>query len=295
MGHSIRILFFGYSQLGYDAVQFLNRTYHLVGVVTHLPNSGYTEPFPLVSDYAKQHNIPVFTPSQPDLGTFTQTFRDLAPDLILSVYYRYLIPVEILQIPTLGAYNMHGSYLPHFRGCAPINWAIIKGAKTTGVTLHEMVAKPDAGAIIDQRSCSIDLDDTAGMLSEKMRPLSLDILKAALPQIINGTCVKQSLDVKQGSYFGRRTPKDGCIDPKVQTAQQVRDLVRALQPATHYPPAYLETPAGHLLIHDVSVASEPPALKLHENIPHVYTDTEGALWVSCLDDTWVKINRSTQN
>lgn len=294
MGKPIRILFFGYSQLGYDAVQYLNRTYHLVGVVTHLANAERVEPFPLVSDYAKQHHIPVFTPNLPDLGVFTQIVRDLEPDLIVSVYYRYLIPVAILQIPPLGAYNMHGSYLPHFRGCAPINWAIIKGAKTTGVTLHEMVEKPDAGAIIAQRICPISPDDTAGMLAEKMRPLSLDILQTSLPQIVNGRCEKQFWDVGKGSYFGRRTPRDGCIYPEIQSAQQVYDLVRALQPATHYPPAYLETLSGNLYIHDVSVVSNPPEIIPHVAIPYLYTDVQNTLWLLCSDKTWVKINHSTQ-
>ena len=70
--------------------------------------------------------------------------RDLAPDFLFSFYYRNMLPAAVLAMPKRGAYNMHGSLLPRFRGRAPVNWAIVRGARETGATLHAMVAKPDA-------------------------------------------------------------------------------------------------------------------------------------------------------
>jgi len=210
--------------------------------------------------------------------------------VIISVYYRHIIPMNILNIPQLGSYNMHGSFLPHFRGCAPINWAIIKGEKSTGVTLHEMVEKPDAGAIIDQRSCTIADNETAGELVEKMRPLSLNILKTAIPKIINGTQEKTFLDIRKGSYFGRRKPEDGRINPLTQTAYEVHNLVRALQPSPQYPPAFLEAKGKKFSIHKTDMSIEDPNTDFdNPRIGELYTTENQEHWLYCKHNTWIKI------
>jgi methionyl-tRNA formyltransferase len=285
-----KILFFGYSQLGYDAFQYLVDHFNVVGVVTH--NTNRDEPcwFDLVEDYANKYDIPVFKPEASALALFTETVQELNPDLIISVYYRHMIPMPILDIPQLGAYNMHGSFLPHFRGCAPINWAIVKGAKTSGVTLHQMVEKPDAGPIIEQRSCTIGDNETAGELVEKMRPLSLEILKIAIPKIIEGREEKTFLDIKKGSYFGRRTPEDGRIDPLEQTAQEVHNLVRGLQPSPQYPSAFLEIDGHKVFVHKTDISESQPkdAIK-NAKIGDLYAATDQETWLYCKNGTWVKI------
>lgn len=285
-----KILFFGYSQLGYDAFQYLVEHFNVVGAVTHNTNKAEFCWFDLVEDYAKKHGIPVFKPEASALELFTATVRQLNPDLIISVYYRYMIPMCILDIPKLGSYNMHGSFLPHFRGCAPINWAIIKGAKTSGVTLHQMVEKPDAGAIIEQRSCAIGDNETAGELAEKMRPLSLDILKTAMPNLLIGQQKKTVVDMKEGSYFGRRKPDDGRIDPLKQTAQEVHNLVRALQPAPQYPSAFLEIAGHKFFVHKTDVSEPRPTGTIEDaRIGMLYTVADQEKWLYCKNGTWVKI------
>ena len=284
-----KILFFGYSQLGYDAFQYLVDHFNVVGAVTHHTNKAEPCWFDLVEDCAVKYSIPVFKPEISVLEAFTETVKDLKPDLIISVYYRYMIPMCILNIPPLGSYNMHGSFLPHFRGCAPINWAIVKGAKKTGVTLHEMVEKPDAGAIIEQRSCTIGDNETAGDLVEKMRPLSLAILKAAMPKIIDGTQEKTFVDVKKGSYFGRRKPDDGRINPLEQTAQEVHNLVRALQPFPQYPPAFLEIDGHKFFVYKTDVTALPKEGIYNATVGKLYTVEGQEKWLFCKNGTWVKI------
>ncbi|HCU07208.1 MAG TPA: formyltransferase [Holosporales bacterium] len=285
-----KILFFGYSQLGYDAFQYLVNHFSVVGAVTHHINKAEPCWFDLVEERAEEYGIPVFKPEISALESFTETVEQLNPDLIISVYYRYMIPMRILDIPQLGSYNMHGSFLPHFRGCAPINWAIVKGAKTSGVTLHEMVEKPDAGAIIAQRSCIIGDNETAGELVEKMRPLSLEILKTAIPKIIDGTQKKTCVDIKKGSYFGRRKPDDGCINPLEQTAQEVHNLVRALQPASQYPSAFLEIDGHKFFVHKTDVSAQPQKESIQNvSIGALYTLNDQEKWLYCKNGTWVKL------
>lgn len=296
MKKQTKILFFGYSQLGYDAFQYLAENFDVVGAVTHKTNNAAPCWFDLVEDHANKCGTPVFKPEPSDLAFFTETVKNLNPDLIICVYYRYMIPMNILNIPQLGAYNMHGSFLPHFRGCAPINWVIVKGEKSTGVTLHEMVEKPDAGAIISQRSCTIGTNDTAGELVEKMRPLSLDILKKTIPHIINGTQSKTFLDIKKGSYFGRRKPEDGRISPLIQTAEEVHNLVRALQPSPQYPPAFLEINGRKFLVHktDISAGLQKGTIS-NPTVGTLYATDNQENWLYCKNNTWLKIcNFTTQ-
>src|SRR5213078_2061387 len=85
----------------------------------------------------------------------------MQPDLILSVYYRHMIGQAILDLPPLGAFNMHGSLLPKYRGRAPINWAVLHGEPRIGMTLHRMVKRADAGAMVDQEGVDISSQDTA--------------------------------------------------------------------------------------------------------------------------------------
>src|SRR5262249_22622587 len=134
------------------------------------------------------------------------------PDLIFSFYYRALIPTALLAAAKAGAFNMHGSLLPLFRGRAPVNWAVLHGATQTGATLHEMVAKPDAGAIVDQQAVPILPDDTAREVSDKVTVAAEQVLWRSLPAIVAGDAPRRVNDLAKGSYFGARRPEDGRID-----------------------------------------------------------------------------------
>jgi methionyl-tRNA formyltransferase len=149
----------------------------------------------------------------------------------------------LLAIPRRGAFNMHGSLLPKYRGRVPVNWAIIHGETETGATLHEMVVKPDAGRIVDQEAVPILPDDLAIDVFGKVTGAAGRVLARSLPRLVDGSAVLRAQDLSKGSYFGGRRPEDGRIDWN-QSAKRVHDLVRALAPP--YPGAFTEVEGKRL-------------------------------------------------
>jgi methionyl-tRNA formyltransferase len=233
-------LVFAYSQLGHDCLRYLiedQTHFTVVGVVTHDDNPSEHIWFDSVKDLALSKGIPVFTPLSLIENTIVEDLIALQADAIFSFYYRFMIPEAILHSAPLGAYNMHGSLLPKYRGRAPVNWAILNGESETGVTLHVMVAKADAGAIVDQAATPIGPDDTAGMVMDRLNTLAVEVLKRNVEAIANGTSARLPNDISQGQYFGGRSKEDGRIDWSWEP-RRIHDLIRALQPSPQYPPAF---------------------------------------------------------
>ena len=206
-------------------------------VVTHRDDPGETRWYGSLFDFAKQKGLGVVTDAPTDVGS---------PDLIFSFYYRSMLPMSLLRAARLGAYNMHGSLLPKFRGRAPLNWAILKGETETGVTLHEMTEKPDAGRIVDQQAVPIGPDETAVEVFQKMTGAAEAVLKRSLPSLLNGQVRFKANDLSKGSYYGRRRPEDGRIDWS-KSAREIHDLVRAVAPP--FPGAF----SGSLRIHKTKI------------------------------------------
>jgi methionyl-tRNA formyltransferase len=146
-----------------------------------------------------------------------------------------MIGEKILEIPRLGALNLHGSLLPAYRGRCPVNWVLVKGEEKTGVTLHFMVEKPDAGDIVEQKEVIIDFHDTARTLYDKLCEAADGLLDELLPVIKTGQipCRKQNL--AEGSYYGGRRPENGRID-WAQPARDIYNLIRAV--TDPYPGAF---------------------------------------------------------
>ena len=204
-------------------------------VVTHNDAPGETIWFASVAALARQHDIECATPDDPNAPEFIARIRALAPDFLFSFYYRQMLKPELLAAAPRGSFNMHGSLLPKYRGRVPINWALINGERETGATLHEMVAKPDAGRIVDRQSVPILPDDTAIEVFNKVTVAAEIVLDRSLPGLVSGTAVLRAQDLSQGSYFGARRPEDGRIDWS-QAARNVHNLVRAVAPP--YPGAF---------------------------------------------------------
>jgi len=168
-----------------------------------------------------------------------------APEVIFSFYFRSMLPSSILECARLGAFNMHGSLLPRFRGRAPTNWAVLKGATETGATLHRMVARPDAGTIVDQCAVPILPDDTARQVFDKVCVAAEVVLWRSLPAIAGGCAPEHANDLSQGSYFGGRKPEDGRID-WTRSAAEVYNLIRAVAPP--YPGAFTDCAGRRLVV-----------------------------------------------
>jgi methionyl-tRNA formyltransferase len=143
----------------------------------------------------------------------------------------------MLALATRGAYNLHGSLLPRYRGRVPVNWAILRGEHETGATLHRMVEKPDAGAIVAQQAVPILPDDTAQEVFDKVTLAAEMLLYRALPDLVAGTAGHFEQDLSQGSYFGGRGAEDGRIDWS-RPALEIHNLIRAVAPP--YPGAFTD-------------------------------------------------------
>src|SRR6185312_10097515 len=123
------------------------------------------------------------------------------------------------------------------RGRSPVNWAILKGEAETGATLHEMVAKPDAGRIVGQERVAIGEDDLAVDVFRRMTAAAEKVLDRSLRGLVDGSAELRAQDLAAGSYFGGRRPEDGRIDWS-RPAREVHDLVRAVAPP--FPGAFTE-------------------------------------------------------
>ena len=198
-------------------------------VVTHHDHPTETIWFDSVCDLAMANGIPVAFPDDPNTPEFINKLAGLNADFIFSFYYRLMLAPALLVTAAHGAYNMHGSLLPKYRGRVPINWAIIKGETQTGASLHEMVTKPDAGRLVDQERVTIGPDETAREVFDNVTAAAARIVERSVPKLIAGTATFTPQDLSQGSYFGGRRPEDGVIN-WTEPAKNIHNLVRAVAP-----------------------------------------------------------------
>ena len=243
---SPRILFFGYSEVGFECLSLLiERGDHVVALVTHEDNPHEKIWFKTPAVAARERGIPVFTPASVNTPEWRERLAALAPDLILSVYYRHMIGTKILALPRLGAWNLHGSLLPKYRGRAPINWAVLHGEPRIGMTLHRMVKSADAGAIVDQEGVAIDPRDTAEQVFRKVMPCARRILARQIDALLAGTAPETPQDESQATYFTGRKPEDGRI-AWTQTSTQIFNLIRAV--TDPYPGAFTDIAGARLMV-----------------------------------------------
>jgi methionyl-tRNA formyltransferase len=223
-----RIVVFGYHDIAVACLQeLLHQGANVVAVVTHQDSPAETIWFGSVAGLAAASGIPVRTPDDPNVPAFVEEVRHLRPDLIFSFYYRRLLSPAILAIPSLGAINLHGSLLPKYRGRAPLNWVLVYGETSTGVTLHHMDARADHGDIIAQRVVPITIEDTALTLSRRLTAAARGLLTETYPLIVAGRAPRIPQDHSVATKFRRRSPADGLIDWK-GSAWQIYNLIRAV-------------------------------------------------------------------
>jgi methionyl-tRNA formyltransferase len=214
-------------------------------VLTHEDSSGENVWFDSVRNRALEFGVPTVTPADPNSADVLALVRACEPDFLFSFYYRQMLRTPLLKSARRGAYNMHGSLLPKYRGRVPVNWAIINGEAESGATLHAMTEKPDAGDIVDQIAVPILPDDTAREVLEKVTVAAEMALHRSLPDLVAGTAKLRRQDLSKGSYFGGRRPADGAIAWK-RSAREIHNLVRAV--TRPYPGAFCNTSAGLLVV-----------------------------------------------
>jgi len=281
-----RAIVFAYSEVGARCLRVLLAQGVEVPILfTHADDPGESHWFASVQELAAQHGLRVESPDDPNTPLWVAEGRRANPDFVFSFYYRHMLAAAWLEVPRLGALNMHGSLLPKYRGRAPIHWAIIHGESATGASLHYMLEKPDAGALVDQAAVPILENDTALDVSLKVAAAAEQVLARSLPRLIGGDAGSQPLDLAQGSYFGRRRPEDGRIDWR-QGARAIHDLVRAVAPP--FPGAFTEVNGCRLGVLETRL--DPDPVRHAARAPCLYA-AQDAWYADCVDGRRLKILR----
>ncbi len=230
----LNILFMGTPDFAKVSLEKLyNNEYEIIAVVTNpdKPKGRGMKLIPSpVKEFALKNNLTVLQPEIIKNNTkFINQIKQLNPDIICVVAYGKILPKEILEIPKYGCINLHGSLLPKYRGAAPIQWAILNGDRTTGVTTIYMDEKMDAGDIILKQKVTIDGNETTGQLWDRLSIIGADLLLNTIKKIEDGTAKreKQSQDYTVAPMLNKEISR---IDWKNKTSFQIKNLVRGLNP-----------------------------------------------------------------
>ncbi len=183
-----------------------------------------------VKEFAIEKDLKIYQPEKIKKNEeFIEEIKKLKPDVICVVAYGKILPKEILEIPRLGCVNVHGSLLPKYRGAAPIQWSVLNGDKTTGVTTMYMDIGMDTGDMILKEEIEIGEDETTGELWDRLAKIGANLLVETLNQIENGTAPR----IPQGEEFSIAPMLDkemSKIDWKNKSAKEIKNLVRGLNP-----------------------------------------------------------------
>lgn len=230
----LNILFMGTPDFAKESLEAVyNAGYNILGVVTN-PDKPKGRGMKLVSspvkEFAIENNIPVYQPIKvKNNEEFINEIKKLKPDVICVVAYGKILPKEILDIPEKGCINVHGSLLPKYRGAAPIQWAVLNGDKKTGITTMYMDAGMDTGDMILKEEVEIGENETTGELWDRLSKIGGKLLVETLKQIEKGTATRerQGKDYTLAPMLEKEISK---IDWKNKTAQEIKNLVRGLNP-----------------------------------------------------------------
>ncbi|HET7583471.1 MAG TPA: formyltransferase [Gemmatimonadaceae bacterium] len=281
-----RVVVFAYADVGHACLSLLlDRGAQVAAVYTHADDPHEARWFPSVAALAAARGIPVTVEADLSAPHELERLRGHAPDLLLSFYYRRLLPEDVLALPSLGAFNMHGSLLPAYRGRAPVNWAVLRGETRTGATLHVMVPRADAGDIVDQESVPIGPNDPARVVQARVRDAAVRVLDRQLANLLAGTAPRRAQDPAAASTFGRRRPDDGAFS-WAQPAREIHDLVRAV--SHPYPGARTMVDTELLYVWETRVG-EPAA---PGTAPGTARLAGREMQVACGDGTWLRVLRA---
>ncbi|MBB1202118.1 bifunctional UDP-4-amino-4-deoxy-L-arabinose formyltransferase/UDP-glucuronic acid oxidase ArnA [Enterobacteriaceae bacterium 89] len=224
----MKAVVFAYHDMGCTGIQaLLDAGYDITAIFTHPDNAGENNFFGSVARLAAEQGIAVYAPEDVNHPLWVDRIQAMSPDVIFSFYYRNLLSDAILNSARKGAFNLHGSLLPKYRGRAPLNWVLANGEKETGVTLHRMVNRADAGDIVAQQVVAIEESDVAMTLHRKLCATAQSVLRDALPLIRDGQTKETAQDESQATVVGRRTPEDGRLIWE-KSADELHNLVRAV-------------------------------------------------------------------
>ena len=230
----MKIVFMGTPDFAKESLESIyNAGHEILGVVTNpdKPKGRGMKMVPSpVKEFAIEKDLKIYQPLKVRNNIeFIQEIKELNPDVICVVAYGKILPKEILDIPRLGCINVHGSLLPKYRGAAPIQWAVLNGDKTTGITTMYMDVGMDTGDMILKEEVEIGEDETTGELWDRLSEIGGKLLVETLKRIEEGTAPreKQGEDFSMAPMLNKEMAK---IDWENTTAKEIKNLVRGLDP-----------------------------------------------------------------
>ncbi len=251
----MKIVFFGTPDFSIPSLETLHKENYTISAVVTAPDKPrgrgrQVVPVP-VKRFAQKNNLPVLQPDDLRDESFIAELKRVEPDLMVVVAYR-ILPPEVFTIPGKGAFNLHASLLPKYRGAAPINWAIINGETETGVTTFFLEEKVDTGNIILQARCPIGENETAGELHDKLAEMGADVVLHTARLIEQGKAQTSKQDERLASRAPKLTKETGRIDWS-RSACDVHNLVRGLSPV---PAAYSYLDGKKLKLYRTEIVDE---------------------------------------
>jgi methionyl-tRNA formyltransferase len=228
----MRAVFFGTPDFAVPALEALASLGEIAFVVCQPDRPqgrGLTLTPPPVKQRALSLGLRVVQPTKLRDGALAAEMREARLDVALVIAYGRILPTDVLTAPRLGCINVHGSLLPKYRGAAPITWAVVRGERESGLTLMQMDAGMDTGAMLEQFACPVGPDETAGELSARLRALGADAVRIGLPKVLAGAYVAEPQDDAKATLAPILKKEDGRID-FATPARQVHDHVRGMTP-----------------------------------------------------------------
>ena len=283
----IKILFMGTPDFANFSLRALVEAKMNVAAVVTQPDKprgrGYTLTPPPVKVYAQGNGIPVYQPTTLRGEEFATLLDSIAPDMIIVAAYGKILPKNVIDYPKYGCINVHGSYLPQYRGAAPMQRAIIDGNGYTGVTIMKMDVGLDTGDMISRERIAIGENDDFEVMHDKIGMIGAELLLRTVRDIVSGEAVYEKQDESLASYAAKIEKTDCAIDFS-RNAKEIHDLVRGLSPI---PLSFTRTPDGKLLKIIASRLTDKDTAKA----PGTVISTEGGIEVACGDGKTLLILR----
>jgi methionyl-tRNA formyltransferase len=281
---SMRLLFCGTPQFAVPALKQLlcEPEFELLGVITQPDRPrgrGQELSFSPVKAVALDAGIPVQQPERIRSPESQDLIRNLAPDAVVIIAYGQLIPAQLLTIPKLGWINLHSSVLPKYRGAAPINWAIVNGDSSTGLTTMSIDTGLDTGDILLQRELEIGPRETAPELAARLSELGAPLMSETLHGLATGALTSRPQDHSKATLAPLLTKEHGRIDWNL-TATEIFNRMRGFAP---WPGAYSQFRGHtcHLWAEPVARLDSSLAAKLTGMVPGEILQVSQELFISC--------------
>ena len=272
----MNIVYLGSGEFGIECLDALRSSNHdLRFIVTQPPNPAgrgrKPQPTP-VARWANGHSIPFIEAENVNTPELIEKISGYEPDLIVVIAFGQKISNELFNLPPKGSINVHASLLPKYRGAAPINWAIINGEKTTGISIITLAEKMDAGQIVAQAETDIEADETAGQLHDRLAKMAAPLLLKTIDKIADGTAVYTEQDHEKATLAPKLKKSDGFLD-FTEPAEVMAGKIRGFWPWPGASANYVSKKTGKSVRVTIAMAkaaavceSALPAGTLDENL-----------------------------